>query len=383
MCETDCNADGIPDECQTLTDCNANGVPDVCELAQPGAVDCNSNGILDECEPDCDGNGKPDTCDIAQNPAIDSDGNGLIDLCECKPLHRREPGSLLLFTEYDNRETARTILTVSNIHPSRSIDVHFVFIDSMTCQEFNFTRRLTPKDTISMLSKQVNPSMGQGFVYAYAQDIPTGKPAVFDFLIGELFSMEGVTAMSFGLNAVAFKGIGDGQFTDLDNDGHRDLNGFEYSEAPDTILIPRFLGQAADVSSELVLVGLTGGGSFATTLDFLIYNDNEEPFSSQYTFTCWARVPLSSINGAFGNEFLKTTAHNPNEILGLPQRESGWIRIDALQAVSVNKQIGDPAFYAVLVERNGIYAVSDLPFELCSQGNGSLLPIGPNGDNDN
>lgn len=31
--DTDCNADGIADDCQTLDDCNANGVPDACEPA--------------------------------------------------------------------------------------------------------------------------------------------------------------------------------------------------------------------------------------------------------------------------------------------------------------------------------------------------------------
>jgi len=43
--------------------------------------------------------------------------------------------------------------------------------------------------------------------------------------------------------------------------------------------------------------------------------------------------------------------------------------------------IQDPAFYAVLVERIGTYGAADLPFELCSQNNGDLLPRSLLGDN--
>ncbi|HPF40704.1 MAG TPA: hypothetical protein P5081_00195 [Phycisphaerae bacterium] len=46
---SDCNADGILDECQLDgMDCDNNGVLDVCELA---GNDCNGNGVLDACDP--------------------------------------------------------------------------------------------------------------------------------------------------------------------------------------------------------------------------------------------------------------------------------------------------------------------------------------------
>jgi hypothetical protein len=206
---------------------------------------------------------------------------------------------------------------------------------------------------------------------------------VFDYLIGQVLTLDGIAAFSDSVNAVAFKGIGDGQFTDVDLDGHRDLNDVEYSEAPDEILIPRFLGQGQNnVTSELVLVNLSGGAAFTTTLDFSIFNDNEELLSAEHTFYCWERVNLLEISGSFSNAFLRdSTLDAPNEILGIPTWESGWIKIDGDTAVSPQKTILDPAFYAVLVERSGVYAVASLPFELCSQTNGSLLPLGLLGDN--
>ena len=76
----DCNANGVPDECET--DCNANGIPDECDvdaLDPDGngltSLDCNANGIPDECETDCNANGIPDDCDI---DPLDPDGDGLV-----------------------------------------------------------------------------------------------------------------------------------------------------------------------------------------------------------------------------------------------------------------------------------------------------------------
>ncbi len=71
----DCNANGIPDECDT--DCNGNGVPDECDIAccdgLPSCSDCNENGI-------------PDGCDVASGHSEDDNQNGIPDECEAQPL---------------------------------------------------------------------------------------------------------------------------------------------------------------------------------------------------------------------------------------------------------------------------------------------------------
>jgi len=64
----DCNADGVPDECEP--DCNGNGVADGCDLDLGTSLDCNANRVPDECDiasgtsGDCDRNGRPDECDV-------------------------------------------------------------------------------------------------------------------------------------------------------------------------------------------------------------------------------------------------------------------------------------------------------------------------------
>jgi len=79
----DCNADGVPDECQT--DCNDSLLPDDCDVALGVSLDCDSNGVPDACDPDCDGDLIPDRCEL-DSGAADCNENGLPDSCETNDL---------------------------------------------------------------------------------------------------------------------------------------------------------------------------------------------------------------------------------------------------------------------------------------------------------
>ncbi|MCB1007028.1 MAG: hypothetical protein KDB35_22785, partial [Acidimicrobiales bacterium] len=98
--------------------------------------------------------------------------------------------------------------------------------------------------------------------------------------------------------------------------------------------------------------------------------------SRELTFYCWDRIKLLDISNVFANEYLAAHPENdPLEVVGAPSLESGWIRINGAAASSSAITIPDPAFYAVLVECvNGNRCGADLPFELCDQDNGDLLP---------
>lgn len=301
---------------------------------------------------------------------------------ECIHPNRRKPGSLLLFPEFDNRQGVVSIFSVTQVDCDAQDDlaVEFMYIDEDTCREFNRTEVLTPCDTLTLLTAAHNPEDERGYAYVFVKDPRSGEPLVKNVLVGNLMMVSGLDTFDYGMNPVAFAGIGDGVVTDLDGDGVLDLDGLEYEMAPDSILVPRFLGQSplggpGGIHSDLVLIGLTGGVQFETTVDFLIYNDNEEVFSGEHTFYCWEKVPLLELSGIFGQNFLSQfTADDPFEILGAAGRESGWFRIDGAFATSSSVSIPNPAFYAVLVEHVGTHGVADLPFEYCSQDNGALLP---------
>ena len=196
----------------------------------------------------------------------------------------------------------------------------------------------------------------------------------------------------------------DRAYTDLDGlddgfpagaetgDGYRDLDDLEYEAAPNMISIPRFFGQDAggpagdpsgyDFFSEMILIGLSGGSRFETTVDFTFWNDNEVPFSAEYSFVCWERVELLDIDFAFAEWFLDSTDNDLDEVFGHSDKEAGWICITGKQAISTQETIPLPAIYAVLIEYVGEFGVSDLPWECGRRTNGSLIPLGIFGDPD-
>ncbi|MCB9915903.1 MAG: hypothetical protein H6828_12300 [Planctomycetes bacterium] len=328
-----------------------------------------------------------------QKSAVDGSSPVLFDLTvegdndaepprECVEIDRRRAGSLLLYPEFDNRSGRMTLLTLTHVGDAADVTAEFVYIDGDDCSEFNRTETLTPHDTLTLLTPAHNPQQELGYLYVFAKDRQTGAPVAANVLIGNEIVLDGLDAFEYGVNAVCFQALTAGE-TDVDGDGLLDLDGVEYTQAPDQVLIPRFFGQLEPQQqaapgahrSQLVMIALTGGALFDTTLDFLIYNDNEEVFSAEHTFRCWEKTDLLSISGIFGNGFLQTwTNDDPDEILGASQREAGWFRIEGAQAQSTTTTILNPAFYAVLVERIGPYAVADLPFESCSQPGGVLLP---------
>lgn len=63
----DCDADDVPDECESQADCNNNSIKDICDIHTGTLQDCNLNRVPDSCEiaggaGDLDYNGVPDTC---------------------------------------------------------------------------------------------------------------------------------------------------------------------------------------------------------------------------------------------------------------------------------------------------------------------------------
>jgi hypothetical protein len=73
----------------TDCDCQPNGWRDDCEIEEGLSLDCNANGVPDECDPDGDGDAVPDDCDNCPadpNPLQeDADGDGRGDLCDLCP----------------------------------------------------------------------------------------------------------------------------------------------------------------------------------------------------------------------------------------------------------------------------------------------------------
>ena len=247
----------------------------------------------------------------------------------------------------------------------------------MGCSNFARTEALTPGDTLSVITREHNPTRSRGYLYAYAQD-DTTEPMAWNHLIGSLLTVDGLDMYEYGLPPLSFaSSSSDGEPTDIDADGVRDLDGIEYGMVPERLDFPRFVGQGLPIADELVLIDLSGGAGYSTIVDFLVFNDNEEVYSAQTAFTCWANVRLLDISSMFDNDWLENvTNHDPSESLGF--RETGWFLLDGRIATSDNEVIFDPAIYAVLIETMETFEVeraSQPPFLDGSQGNGGLRPL--------
>ena len=303
------------------------------------------------------------------------------------------PGSLLVYPCFENERGTLTLLTVTNTNDNvvtGTVAVEFIYIDGETCLEFNRSHILTANDTLTVLTQHHNPNMQRGYAYVFAKSPLTGQAIAWDYLIGTNLFLQSLDVYDFETNAIVFQageGLVNGAPTDLDGDGIRDLDGVEYSQAPDEILVPRFFGNVGSrVKTHLVLIGLTGA-RFSTLINFLVYNDNEEVFSTQHEFDCWDKVCLTDISGVFRRDFLLTTNQNPFEIRGLnamaapaaaPEGallEPGWYRMDGAVAQSTNTVVTDPAFLALQIERRNESGVAAVPFSLGTQDNGGLLSL--------
>ncbi|MFO1010479.1 MAG: hypothetical protein U1F29_10495 [Planctomycetota bacterium] len=306
----------------------------------------------------------------------------------------RQPGSLLVFPVFQCERGVDTLITVTNANPDltgAAVRVHFVYVSgdpSTLCEPSNRYEVLTPQDTISVIaSLHVAHGYSQGWVYAHSVD-STGRAISYNHLIGDEVVINGELTTDFALAPFAFRAIPDqGLFTDLEapaGDGVLDLNGLEYEQAPDTILIPRFMGQSNEYQSELVLLNLTGGARFTANVNYLVFNDNEVPLSATNSFQCWARVPLTQISGGVTNSFLQSTNDAANEIIGSNTRESGWILLQGVnaQVVPGGTLIPDPAILAVLIEKTGSKVGAELPFLQGTQPRGDILPQGTTWDGD-
>jgi hypothetical protein len=293
------------------------------------------------------------------------------------------PGSLLVFPCYDNTRGTQTVVTVTNTNTNTDpilggVDVEYRYINGLNCLETNRTRHLTPGDTLSVIVSLDNPNAVQGYLYVFAKR--NGQAISFNHLIGASFTITADPLRDFELAPICFGAVGaEGSNTDVDSDGRRDLNGIEYTQSPDVLAFARFVGQDAGVLSTLCLVNLAGA-RFNAVLDFLIYNDNEEVFSAQYTIDCWDRVNLSTINGVFDNNFLRFfTNHAANEInvgpLPLVLPETGWFTVDGLVANSTAAVVDDPAILAALIESASVFGGAQLPWALGQQANGDLLNL--------
>jgi hypothetical protein len=288
-----------------------------------------------------------------------------------------EPGSLLLFPFFESGQGTLTAITVTNTNSdfapapgglyAGTVDVEFVYVNGdplggiFYCQEFNTTRRLTPNDSITVASSLDNTSFLRGYVYAFAKSPTSGQAIAWNALTGSAFQL--LPGDSYSINPFVFRSgraLSEGQATDLNGNGMRDLNGAEYERVADRVVVPHFWGDAPGTPQYLVLINLTGASQFQAVVNLLVYNDNEEVFSASHAFRCWTKRRLAEVNGAFTEQFLDGTNNAATE--SVQGHESGWYRLNGGVAFSSSDSVEDPAILAAQISGYGGELCAQQPF---------------------
>jgi len=296
------------------------------------------------------------------------------------------PGSLLIYPEYDTTGGRDTLITVTNVSSSDTVSITFEYINTATtgptfCLQTDRHATLTPHDTLTVLVSNHIGTGRKGFAYVFASNAAGDVALSNNSLIGDDLVLDATITAGYSIVPLVFKAKpSPNNPTDLDGDGLRDLNNAEYESGPARILIPRFMGQHSGHASELILIGLSGGARFTTLADFVIFNDNEVPLSAQYSFPCWKKVSLLSISGVFGRSFLaNNTADAPLEIIGQSTYEAGWFLVEGHIAQSTSATILNPTILAVLVETAGSRPGAEIPFLQERRNTGALWPVSVGG----
>jgi hypothetical protein len=254
-------------------------------------------------------------------------------------LSSTKAGSVLFFGLYVSNPSvpsdSNTRISITNINPTKGVAVHLFMVDGVTCGVADRYICLTPNQTFSFLTSDIDPGT-TGYLIAVAADGPagfadggnTGCPISFNYLIGQASvklslsprrqdDLEAESAAAeFGSPV---PGCNPGSFTATLN-----FNGGPngYNRLPRVLALDNIPSRDDGNDTFLVVNRIGGslvtGGTAVGTLFGVLYDDAELPHSfSLASGQCQLR-------GSLMNGFPRTSPPF-NEII--PGGQSGWLKI--------------------------------------------------------
>ena len=246
----------------------------------------------------------------------------------------QKPGSLLVFPYYkhDAQNKVDTRLTITNLG-KLPINVHFLFLDGATCQEFDQFVCFTPNASITWKASEFDPQ-NKGYVIAYTVD-NMGRPLAYNGLIGNGFVNDGEYVGNYGAESFASTQTLGSIIGAVDTPGQSwtiPFDGVALEMAPMTFVVD--IQSPADTTNQkLVLAGLRGD-AYAGKLSGvsqvgtgLAYNGHEalRSFSPFITGQCLVEKIIDG-----------TTPKVVGTLAGLiPKGEVGTLRFSVTAAVGL------------------------------------------------
>lgn len=244
------------------------------------------------------------------------------ELLRNKPPGDQKAGSILFFAKYTSdtidpqREDTRINLT--NVHTMQDIDVHLYFVDGSTCSIADANLTLTPNQTVSFLSSDLDPGV-VGYLVAVANY--EGVPTQFNYLMGDAYfhELNGLTAM---LPAMAVEKVSAGDLmVTPESIANLIFDGNDYERLPQTVAVSSFNSQVTDDTVLALFVPTTNlgiGTNESHSIFTLVYDDTERVRSTSFNIRCYRRLPLSGLRVIDGlNNFVR-------------EGHTGWIKMTTL-----------------------------------------------------
>jgi len=253
----------------------------------------------------------------------------------------QKAGSLLYYNAYTSSATdpnaANTRINITNTNSAAGVAVHLFFVDAALCQPADNFVCLTPNQTASFLTSDVDPGVS-GYIVAVASG-RDGLPIQFNFLIGDEY-VEYASGHAANLGAIAFAKLNAANVTSADGvlaalffDG-LNLAG-SYNRAPRVVALDNIQARA-DANDTLLILNRVGGnlGTGAATLTGggvgnlfgILYDDAETPLS--FTFT----ANVCQFRSSISNSFPRTA---PRVETVIPAGRSGWMKIYSLSDIGL------------------------------------------------
>jgi hypothetical protein len=241
---------------------------------------------------------------------------------------------VLIYNLYSSGATGvganNTRINITNTNTTSGVAAHIYFIDGTTCSVADSYICLTPNQTASFLTSDIDPGVS-GYIIAIATDAD-GLPVAFDYLIGdEYVKLDRGHSANLGAEAVGVSvlplfvfpvpGSG-GALVTLVFDGRC------YNRLP-RVLVADNIPARADGNDTLLILNrvssnLTAGGETIGPLFGFIYDDAEA------TYSWTTNIAACQLRSSISNAFPRTAPRLENLI---PAGRSGWMKLYATTTV--------------------------------------------------
>lgn len=235
-------------------------------------------------------------------------------------------GSILIYhlttSSIVQPERQDTRITLTNIHPNRSVSVHLFWVDGETGQVADSIICLTGNQTLSMLASDLDPGV-TGFLVAIAVDGQTGMPIGFNYLLGdELVKLETGHEADLRAEAVRARESPAPAIPHGPVEAELLFDGVHYQQLPRTLVVSSLPSVEAGNQTMLIVNRLSG--DFSTQVDPLgsIYGMAFDDQGSAYGFC--ARKETGQFIAPLGAGFPRTGLRIDDII---PADRTGWMKI--------------------------------------------------------